>query len=60
MTKEFWKSKTIWANIILAALGIISEVSQVFPISQNPKVWITITAVLNILLRTITTQPLSK
>jgi len=58
--KSWFKSKTIWANIILAALGIISEVSQVFPISQNPKVWVTITAVLNIILRTITTQPLSK
>ena len=58
--KAWYQSKTIWANLIIAALGIVSEVSQVFPISQNPKVWITITAVLNIILRTITTQPLSK
>ena len=56
--KHWYQSKTIWANVIMAALGIISEVSQVFPISQNPKVWITVTAVLNIILRTITTQPL--
>lgn len=58
--KSFWKSKTIWVNIILAVLGVVAEVSQVFPISQNPKVWVTITAVLNIILRTITTQPLAK
>lgn len=56
--KAWFASKTIWANIILAALGIVSEVSQVFPISQNPKVWVTVTAVLNIFLRLITNQPI--
>ena len=56
--KKIWESKTVWANVILALLGIISEVSQVFPISQNPKVWVTITAVLNIALRLITNQPI--
>jgi len=56
--KSWFQSKTIWANIILAALGIISEVSNIFPVSQYPKLWVSITAVLNILLRLITGTPI--
>lgn len=56
--KAWWQSKTIWANIILAALGIVSEISQIFPISENPKVWVTVTVVLNIILRLVTGQPI--
>lgn len=58
MTKNWYESKTVWANVIIAALGIASEISQIFPISQNPKVWITVTTVLNIALRLITGQPI--
>jgi len=56
--KSWFKSKTIWANVLMALLGIVSEVANIFPISQNPKVWVSVTAVLNILLRLVTTQPL--
>jgi len=58
MTKAWYESKVIWVNVIIAALGVVSEMSQIFPISQNPKVWITVTTVLNIALRLITGQPI--
>lgn len=54
--KKWYQSKTIWANIIMAALVVAGELSNVFPISQNPKIWVSVTAVLNIVLRLITTQ----
>lgn len=58
-TKPWYLSKTIWANVIIGILGVVSEVSQVFPISQNPKVWVTVTALLNIVLRLVTTKPVA-
>lgn len=54
--KKWYQSKTIWANIIMAALAVAGELSNVSPISQNPKIWVSVTAVLNIVLRLITTQ----
>lgn len=56
--KAWYQSKTLWVNIIIALLAIVSEVSQVFPVSQNPMVWTLITSVLNIILRLITGQPI--
>lgn len=54
--KSIWQSKTFWANIIVAALGIIGEVSNIFPVSKYPKLWVSATAVLNILLRLVTNK----
>lgn len=56
--KSLLASKTFWVNVIIAALGISAEISQIFPISQHPKVWITVTTVLNIALRLVTGQPI--
>lgn len=56
--KAWYTSRTIWGNLILALLGIVGEISGIFPISENPKIWVTVTAVLNIALRLITTTQL--
>lgn len=56
--KAWYQSRTIIANILLAALAIVAQVSNVFPVSDHPKIWVTITTVLNIGLRLITGQPI--
>lgn len=56
--KSIWQSKTFWFNLITGVLAIVSEVSNVFPISQHPKLYATVISVGNIILRLITTQPI--
>lgn len=56
MTKAWWKSKTIWANVLGAAAEGIQVFAPVLPIPPG-----TITMVLagvNIILRRVTTQPI--
>lgn len=57
--KKWYTSKTIWFNIITTALGIIAELSNTFPVSDHPKLWISIVAVGNIILRFLTTEPIA-
>jgi hypothetical protein len=58
--KSWFASKTIIVNVLLAVLGVIGEVSQVFPVSEHPKLWVSVTAVINIVLRLITNTGISK
>ena len=56
--KKWYQSKTIWTNVIMGALAIISQVSNVFPIASHPQAWVLTTSVLNIILRFMTSQPI--
>lgn len=56
--KRWYESRTIWFNIITTALGIVAELSNTFPVSDHPKLWISIVAVGNIILRLLTEKPL--
>jgi len=56
--KKWYQSKTIWTNVIMGALAVISQVSNVFPIASHPQAWVLTTSVLNIILRLITSQPI--
>ena len=58
--KKWYQSKTIWVNVITAALAVVGELSGIFPVSQHPKVWATATTLLNVALRLITSQAISK
>jgi hypothetical protein len=53
-TKQFYKSKVLWFNVITIGLGIIGVVAKTFPISQE--VLGLITAIGNILLRVFSTN----
>lgn len=55
--KPLWKSKTFWVNLIVAVIGIIGEMSAIFPISKHPLLYINTLAVLNIILRLLTKEP---
>ena len=53
--KKFWKSKTLWANAI--AIGV-HYVKPVLGIDALPDVDIRALAVINLILRVITKQPI--
>ena len=53
--KKFWKSKTLWANAI--ALGV-HYVKPVLGIEALPEVNIQALAVINLILRIVTKQPI--
>jgi len=57
--KKWYTSKTIWFNVISTILGIVAELSNTFPVSDHPKLWISIVAVGNIILRFLTTEPIT-
>lgn len=61
MAKPWYKSKTLWANFISAILGGIeaSGLVSVVPDEYQPLFFAGL-AVLNILLRIITTQPVAR
>lgn len=54
--KPLLASKTFWFNLISGILAIVSEVAQVFPISQHPKLYISVITVGNIILRVFFTE----
>lgn len=56
--KKWYQSKTVWFNIITAALAVVSEVSNIFPMTSHPKVWVTVTTIGNLILRFLTTGAL--
>ncbi len=56
--KPWYLSKTIWFNVITVSLGIIGQVSGIFPISDHPKLYASVIAVGNIILRFLTEKPI--
>ncbi len=60
MSKEFWKSKTFWVNVValatsvLAAFGLVGELDAAWEPFVVP-----IIALVNLILRFVTKQPIS-
>jgi hypothetical protein len=57
-TKAWYASKTVWFNVITAALVAVGELADVFPISSHPAFYTTFISVGNIILRLITYKPI--
>lgn len=57
--KKWYQSKAVWFNLIVGALAIVAELQNIFPVSEHPKLYISILAVGNLILRVFfTTQPI--
>lgn len=56
--KAIWQSKTFWLNAISIVLAILA-ITEPTLIPIDPKMLLWITAVLNIVLRFLTNQPVS-
>jgi putative heme iron utilization protein len=61
MSKPIWESRTVWANIIatvVAIAGVVLEMSDALALPDKWEVYLTLgIAIMNIFLRTLTTQP---
>lgn len=57
--KKWYQSKTFWFNAITVSVGIIGELSQLFPVSQHPKLYVSVIGVGNIILRYLTKEPIA-
>lgn len=59
--KPWYTSLTIWANIIIIAVAVLTapEVLNLFPAWAEPAI-LAVTAILNIALRFITGEPISQ
>lgn len=55
-SKKWYQSKTFWFNLITGVLAIAGELSQIFPVSQHPKLYISVIAVGNMILRLFFTE----
>ena len=54
--KPLLASKTFWFNLVTGALAIAAELSQIFPVSEHPKLWVTVIALGNMILRVFFTS----
>ena len=54
--KHWYESRTIWFNVLTAAVMIASQLTDIFPASHHIAVFTTIVTVGNVLLRLLTTQ----
>jgi hypothetical protein len=56
--KSIWKSKTFWLNALTASVAIADQIHPTLPESAGK--WLVMgVAIVNIFLRTITTQPVA-
>ena len=58
MAKSIWTSKTFWFNILTGGLALVDQLSPMLPENLRGAIP-TIVMVGNILLRFVTTQPVS-
>lgn len=58
-TKKWWTSKTLWFNIIGLAVAAAGEFSKAFPSGQVAKIAGFVLTIGNIILRLISTQPIT-
>jgi hypothetical protein len=58
-SKKWYTSKTIWLNIIGLVIAAAGELSNAFPAGQVAKVMGFVLTIGNIILRLITTQPIT-
>jgi hypothetical protein len=58
--KVWWKSKTLWFNIITVLVGVIGQVTDVFTLdAKTSQIFAGILAVGNFLLRFLTETPVT-
>jgi hypothetical protein len=55
----WWKSKTLWVNLIASAIGLLTVLLDVLPPATVAVVTATVLPVLNILLRLVTFAPIT-
>lgn len=58
-SKKWWQSKTLWFNIIGLVLALAGELSKAFPSGQVAQISAFVLTIGNIILRLITTQPIT-
>jgi hypothetical protein len=56
--KPYYKSKTFWANVLIGLLAGVGALSQQAT-GVDSSTWLEISAVLNIALRFVTSQPVT-
>lgn len=54
--KPLLASKTFWFNVVTGGLAIAAELSQIFPVSDHPKLWVSVIAIGNLILRVFFTE----
>ena len=63
-SKPWWRSKTMWVNLIvfeIGAIGLVLDMGQALALPPRWEVWLVLAAaVLNLALRTITRQPVRR
>lgn len=55
MKKSWWESKTLWANALTIA-GVILATESGFPLPLTPEQQVTLLALVNMLLRMVTSE----
>jgi hypothetical protein len=58
MPKPWYQSKTIWTNIITLAIFVLGQLAVIPDFADVSKYLVLVVAVLNIILRAVTSQPL--
>jgi hypothetical protein len=60
MGKKWYKSRTLWANVILVTLGVLGAVQGVLDDKLTIIIFVAVSALLNGILRIITDTKLTK
>lgn len=56
--KKWYQSKTIWINILMASVSILDGGKDIIPIDPKTQAFIILSV--NVILRIITTKPITK
>lgn len=58
---KWYLSKTFWFNAITLIVSLAAELSEIFPVRENPKLYITVITVGNLILRMFfTSKPIEE
>lgn len=57
MSKEFYKSKTFWFNVVTILIGVVEVISNTYPI--DPQVLLLINGLGNLFLRLLSGDPIT-
>lgn len=60
VAKPWWKSKTVWVNLLAALISIAAELQHAIPLPERVSTYVVaVVAVANIVLRLLTAQPVT-
>lgn len=58
---KWYLSKTFWFNVITLVVSLAAELSEIYPVSSNPKIYVTVITVGNLILRMFfTSKPIEQ